>query len=92
MKCLLDALDSKTLVARLDPLCHQGLVLRRQLWSITAKRPDFVDWNLLVAQVNTNGSWKLVFVSLMAIVGFIFILGLCCGRVTKRTAISAKNR
>ncbi len=91
MKCLLDALDGNN--PALEPTCRRALELRRELWEMSASRPDLMDWRTLVKELNASHSKNFIIAVLLTVVGAIFIIGLCCGRCTKRVVmVNMKNR
>lgn len=92
MNCLLEALGRQD--PGLEEACGRALEVRRDLWEMTARRPDMLtDWRVLVAEVNASHSRNLIIGILLTILGAIFIVGLCCGRCTKRiVAVNMKNR
>uniref|UniRef100_A0A5K3EYH0 Golgi apparatus protein 1 n=1 Tax=Mesocestoides corti TaxID=53468 RepID=A0A5K3EYH0_MESCO len=90
MKCLLKALDAKN--PAMEEACRRSLEVRRELWEMSAKRPDLLDWRTLVKEINASQSRNLIIGILLTIVGAVFVVGLCCGRRTRCVARSTKNR
>lgn len=88
MKCLVDAVDADD--SRLDTTCRRSLELRRELWQIAAKR---LDWSSLIHEINNSHHRGLIIGIVFTFLGAIFVIGLCCGRCSKRTfRINMKNR
>ncbi|XP_059848581.1 Golgi apparatus protein 1 isoform X1 [Hypanus sabinus] len=90
MSCLLDALEDKTV--RLQPDCKKRLQDRQEMWSYAAKvapAEGFVD---LAHQVMTSPSKNYLMGFLALGVCVLFLLGMTCGRITKRVTRELKDR
>lgn len=70
--------------------CCELLIRSLLLWfQLVQQAPE--DFGELYSQVVTSPSKKYFLVVLMTFIGFIFIIGLFCGRATRRT-IALKNK
>ncbi|XP_072374591.1 Golgi apparatus protein 1-like isoform X3 [Scyliorhinus torazame] len=90
MSCLLEALEDKTI--RLQPDCKKRLQDRLEMWSYAAKVAPAEGFSDLAYQVMTSPS-KNYLMGLLALgVCILFLLGMTCGRITKRVTRELKDR
>ncbi|XP_048402447.1 Golgi apparatus protein 1 isoform X1 [Stegostoma tigrinum] len=90
MSCLLEALEDKTV--RLQPDCKKRLQDRLEMWSYAAKVAPAEGFADLAYQVMTSPS-KNYLMGLLALgVCILFLLGMTCGRITKRVTRELKDR
>uniref|UniRef100_UPI00398F775A Golgi apparatus protein 1 isoform X2 n=1 Tax=Pristiophorus japonicus TaxID=55135 RepID=UPI00398F775A len=90
MSCLLEALEDKTV--RLQPDCKKRLQDRLEMWSYAAKVAPAEGFADLAYQVMTSPS-KNYLMGLLALgVCVLFLLGMTCGRITKRVTRELKDR
>ncbi|XP_078400178.1 Golgi apparatus protein 1 isoform X1 [Cetorhinus maximus] len=90
MSCLLEALEDKTV--RLQPDCKKRLQDRLDMWSYAAKVAPAEGFSDLAYQVMTSPS-KNYLMGLLALgVCILFLLGMTCGRITKRVTRELKDR
>uniref|UniRef100_A0A4W3HCX1 Golgi apparatus protein 1 n=1 Tax=Callorhinchus milii TaxID=7868 RepID=A0A4W3HCX1_CALMI len=90
MSCLLEALDDKTV--RLQPECKRRLQDRLEMWSYAAKVAPAEGFADLAYQVMTSPSKNYLMALLALGVCVLFLLGLTCGRITKRVTRELKDR
>uniref|UniRef100_A0A8C7KA40 Golgi apparatus protein 1 n=1 Tax=Oncorhynchus kisutch TaxID=8019 RepID=A0A8C7KA40_ONCKI len=90
MSCLLESLQDKRV--RLQPECKKRLQDRMDMWSYAAKVAPAEGFSDLAMQVMTSPSknYILFIISLGVIV--LFLVGLLCGRITKRVTRELKDR
>uniref|UniRef100_A0A674C106 Golgi apparatus protein 1 n=1 Tax=Salmo trutta TaxID=8032 RepID=A0A674C106_SALTR len=90
MSCLLESLQDKRV--RLQPECKKRLQDRMDMWSYAAKVAPAEGFSDLALQVMTSPSknYILFIISLGVIV--LFLVGLLCGRITKRVTRELKDR
>ncbi|KAF5398188.1 Cysteine rich repeat-containing domain protein [Paragonimus heterotremus] len=90
MTCLLRVLERSDAAHALGPACLTQLTKRRELWNHVAKlqRPDSLEE--LVYQVNASRSRNYILLALFIFFSFVFVFGLCCGRVTTRVPVDVK--
>ncbi|XP_067905765.1 Golgi apparatus protein 1-like isoform X2 [Heterodontus francisci] len=90
MSCLLEALEDKTV--RLQPDCKKRLQDRLEMWSYAAKVAPAEGFADLAYQVMSSPS-KNYLMGLLALgVCILFLLGMTCGRITKRVTRELKDR
>uniref|UniRef100_A0A8C1QVT7 Golgi apparatus protein 1 n=1 Tax=Cyprinus carpio TaxID=7962 RepID=A0A8C1QVT7_CYPCA len=90
MSCLMEALQDKRV--RLQPECKKRLQDRIDMWSYAAKvapAEGFVD---LAGQVLTSPAKRYILSMLATCVVLLFLMGLLCGRITKRVTQELKDR
>lgn len=92
MSCLLATLADSNRAQTLSPSCHRSLMTRKILWDLSMKIEPPVNINQLIHHVSSSKSRNFFFCALLAVFGLIFVIGLCCGRVTKRVAVDMKNK
>nr|XP_046191803.1 Golgi apparatus protein 1-like [Oncorhynchus gorbuscha] len=90
MACLLESLQDKKV--RLQPECKKRLQDRMDMWSYAAKVAPAEGFSDLAMQVMISPSknYILFIISLGVIV--LFLVGLLCGRITKRVTRELKDR
>ncbi|XP_072403853.1 Golgi apparatus protein 1 isoform X1 [Chiloscyllium punctatum] len=90
MSCLLEALEDKTV--RLQPDCKKRLQDRLEMWSYAARVAPAEGFADLAYQVMASPS-KNYLMGLLALgVCILFLLGMTCGRITKRVTRELKDR
>ncbi|XP_069757261.1 Golgi apparatus protein 1 isoform X2 [Narcine bancroftii] len=90
MSCLLDTLEDKTV--RLQPDCKKRLQDRQEMWSYAAKVAPAEGFADLAYQVMISPSKNYLMGLLMLGVCVLFLLGMTCGRITKRVTRELKDR
>ncbi|XP_012286119.1 Golgi apparatus protein 1 [Orussus abietinus] len=75
----------------LQPECKKMLTIRMEMFKNAAKlrAPDTV--NEWISMVNRSSSKRYFIVTAFTMIGIIFIIGLFCGRVTRRTMMMKKK-
>ncbi|TRY85806.1 hypothetical protein DNTS_011855 [Danionella cerebrum] len=90
MSCLMEALQDKRV--RLQPECKKRLQDRIDMWSYAAKVAPAEGFSDLAGQLLSSPA-KSYMVSVLAMgVLLLFLLGLLCGRITKRVTQELKDR
>jgi len=90
MSCLLD-IHSDT-PNRLSDECKRELTQRIELWDKASKGRAPETLLGLAQQVNDSPSRHYLFMVIFAIITSLLLIGILCGRVTKRVARQVKNR
>uniref|UniRef100_A0A3B4WZA9 Golgi apparatus protein 1 n=1 Tax=Seriola lalandi dorsalis TaxID=1841481 RepID=A0A3B4WZA9_SERLL len=90
MSCLMEALQDKRV--RLQPECKKRLQDRIDMWSYAAKVAPAEGFSDLAMQVMTSPSKNYILTVIGAGVALLFMLGLLCGRFTKRVTQELKDR
>lgn len=90
MSCLLTVLEDHP--DRMKPGCSTLLAQRKTLWEYAAKYAPAESLGELSQQVFMSPSKNYLLGMLMTIVGIIFIVGITCGRVTKRVTREQKTK
>ncbi|KAH9509535.1 glycogenin glucosyltransferase glg1 [Bulinus truncatus] len=90
MSCLLAYLESDE--NSLTRNCKEMLKRRKDLWEYAAKVAPAESFQELYEQISLSPSRNYFFAILFTIIGVIFIVGLSCGRVTKRLRAELKNK
>uniref|UniRef100_A0A8C4H9J8 Golgi apparatus protein 1 n=1 Tax=Dicentrarchus labrax TaxID=13489 RepID=A0A8C4H9J8_DICLA len=90
MSCLMEALQDKRV--RLQPECKKRLQDRIDMWSYAAKVAPAEGFSDLAMQVMTSPSKNYILTVIGAGVGLLFVMGLLCGRFTKRVTQELKDR
>ncbi|XP_060924891.1 Golgi apparatus protein 1-like isoform X1 [Limanda limanda] len=90
MSCLLEALQDKRI--RLQPECKKRLQDRIDMWSYAAKVAPAEGFSDLALQVMTSPSKNYILLMISVSVCILFLVGLLCGRITKRVTRELKNR
>ncbi|KAJ3597170.1 hypothetical protein NHX12_003570 [Muraenolepis orangiensis] len=90
MSCLLESLQDKRV--RLQPECKKRLQDRIDMWSYAAKVAPAEGFSDLAMQVMASSSKTYLLVSIGGGVASLFVLGLLCGRITKRVTQELKDR
>ncbi|KAK6983293.1 glycogenin glucosyltransferase glg1 [Biomphalaria glabrata] len=90
MSCLLAYLESEENL--LSRNCREMLKRRKDLWEYAAKVAPAESFGELYEQISQSPSRNYFFAILFTVVGIIFIVGLSCGRVTKRVRAELKNK
>ncbi|KAG2470193.1 GSLG1 protein, partial [Polypterus senegalus] len=90
MSCLMEALEDKRV--RLQPECKKRLQDRIEMWSYAARVAPAEGFADLAMQVVMSPS-KNYILSMMALcVCMLFLVGILCGRITKRVTRELKDR
>ncbi|XP_023276155.1 Golgi apparatus protein 1 [Seriola lalandi dorsalis] len=89
MSCLMEALQDKRV--RLQPECKKRLQDRIDMWSYAAKVAPAEGFSDLAMQVMTSPSKNYILTVIGAGVALLFMLGLLCGRFTKRVTQELKD-
>ncbi|XP_059927619.1 Golgi apparatus protein 1-like isoform X1 [Gadus macrocephalus] len=90
MSCLMEALQDKRV--RLQPECKKRLQDRIDMWSYAAKVAPAEGFSDLAMQVMTSPSKNYILFMIAASVCVLFLVGLLCGRITKRVTRELKDR
>uniref|UniRef100_A0A672FR76 Golgi apparatus protein 1 n=1 Tax=Salarias fasciatus TaxID=181472 RepID=A0A672FR76_SALFA len=90
MSCLMEALQDKRV--RLQPECKRRLQDRIDMWSFAAKVAPAEGFSDLAMQVMSSPSKNYILTMMGVGVGLLFLMGLLCGRVTKRVTQELKDR
>uniref|UniRef100_A0A667YN86 Golgi apparatus protein 1 n=1 Tax=Myripristis murdjan TaxID=586833 RepID=A0A667YN86_9TELE len=90
MSCLMEALQDKRV--RLQPECKKRLQDRIDMWSYAAKIAPAEGFSDLAMQVMTSPSKNYILAVIGLGVALLFLMGLLCGRITKRVTQELKDR
>nr|XP_061812605.1 Golgi apparatus protein 1-like [Nerophis lumbriciformis] len=90
MSCLMEALQDKRV--RLQPECKKRLQDRIDMWGFAAKVAPAEGFSDLAAQVLISPSKNYILTVMGGGVTLLFLMGLLCGRFTKRVTQELKNR
>uniref|UniRef100_A0A671VUS2 Golgi apparatus protein 1 n=1 Tax=Sparus aurata TaxID=8175 RepID=A0A671VUS2_SPAAU len=90
MSCLMEALQDKRV--RLQPECKKRLQDRIDMWSYAAKVAPAEGFSDLAMQVMTSPSKNYILLMIALSVCVLFLVGLLCGRITKRVTRELKDR
>uniref|UniRef100_A0A672K328 Golgi apparatus protein 1 n=1 Tax=Sinocyclocheilus grahami TaxID=75366 RepID=A0A672K328_SINGR len=90
MSCLMEALQDKRV--RLQPECKKRLQDRIDMWSYAAKVAPAEGFLDLAGQVFTSPAKSYILSMLAMCVVLLFLMGLLCGRITKRVTQELKDR
>nr|XP_020653513.1 Golgi apparatus protein 1 [Pogona vitticeps] len=90
MSCLMEALEDKRV--RLQPECKKRLNDRIEMWSYAAKVAPAEGLSDLAAQVMTSPSKNYILTMMSVSICVLFLIGLMCGRITKRVTRELKDR
>uniref|UniRef100_A0A8C4HKZ5 Golgi apparatus protein 1 n=1 Tax=Dicentrarchus labrax TaxID=13489 RepID=A0A8C4HKZ5_DICLA len=90
MSCLMEALQDKRV--RLQPECKKRLQDRIDMWSYAAKVAPAEGFSDLAVQVMTSPSKNYILLMIALSVCVLFLVGLLCGRITKRVTRELKDR
>ncbi|XP_074644298.1 Golgi apparatus protein 1-like isoform X2 [Tubulanus polymorphus] len=90
MSCLLSTLEEQP--QALDHTCKKMLQERVDMWEYAAKLAPPETLKDVAIQLNQSPSRQYFIAVIFAVIGFIFIGGLFCGRVTKRVRAEVKNK
>uniref|UniRef100_A0A8C1IFZ6 Golgi apparatus protein 1 n=1 Tax=Cyprinus carpio TaxID=7962 RepID=A0A8C1IFZ6_CYPCA len=90
MSCLMEALQDKQV--RLQPECKRRLQDRIDMWSYAAQVAPAEGFSDLAAQVMTSPSKNYILLMTALAVSILFLVGLLCGRITKRVTRELKDR
>ncbi|KAM9817200.1 Golgi apparatus protein 1-like [Neosynchiropus ocellatus] len=90
MSCLMEALLNKRV--RLQPECKKRLQDRMDMWSYAAKVAPAEGFADLAVQVMTSPSKNYIILMMALCVCVLFLVGLLCGRITKRVTRELKDR
>ncbi len=92
MSCLLWAKDDKEARKGMSYTCRTQVQMRVEMWEKAARLASPDNLHDLALQVTTSDSRNFFLAFFACSVLAIFIFGLCCGRVTKRVHVDAKNK
>uniref|UniRef100_A0A8C0WBZ0 Golgi apparatus protein 1 n=1 Tax=Castor canadensis TaxID=51338 RepID=A0A8C0WBZ0_CASCN len=90
MSCLMEALEDKRV--RLQPECKKRLNDRIEMWSYAAKVAPADGFSDLAMQVMTSPSKNYILSVISGSICILFLIGLMCGRITKRVTRELKDR
>uniref|UniRef100_A0A803SML0 Golgi apparatus protein 1 n=1 Tax=Anolis carolinensis TaxID=28377 RepID=A0A803SML0_ANOCA len=90
MSCLMEALEDKRV--RLQPECKKRLNDRIEMWSYAAKVAPAEGFSDLAMQVMTSPSKNYILSVISVGICVLFLIGLMCGRITKRVTRELKDR
>ncbi|WAR13033.1 GSLG1-like protein [Mya arenaria] len=90
MSCLLQVLEDYP--DKMDLKCRNLLEKRRTLWEFAAQIAPIETIEDLHGQIMQSPARNYIYGVLMTIIGVIFIVGITCGRVTKRVSAAQKNK
>ncbi|XP_016402570.1 Golgi apparatus protein 1-like isoform X2 [Sinocyclocheilus rhinocerous] len=90
MSCLMEALQD--MQVRLQPECKRRLQDRIDMWSYAAKVAPAEGFSDLAVQVMTSPSKNYILFMIALAVSLLFLVGLLCGRITKRVTRELKDR
>ncbi|XP_068595110.1 Golgi apparatus protein 1 [Brachionichthys hirsutus] len=90
MSCLMEALQDKRV--RLQPECKKRLQDRIEMWSYAAKVAPAESISDLATQVLASPSKSYILTVIGVGVALLFLMGLFCGRFTKRVTQALKDR
>ncbi|KAJ8343375.1 hypothetical protein SKAU_G00307040 [Synaphobranchus kaupii] len=90
MSCLMEALADKRV--RLQPECKKRLQDRIDMWSYAAKVAPADGFSDLAMQVMASPSKNYILFMIALGVCILFLVGLLCGRITKRVTQELKDR
>ncbi|MBN3288098.1 GSLG1 protein, partial [Polyodon spathula] len=90
MSCLMEALEDKRV--RLQPECKKRLQDRIEMWSYAAKVAPAEGFSDLAMQVMISPSKNYILLMIALCVSILFVVGLLCGRLTKRLTQEQKDR
>ncbi|XP_076110443.1 Golgi apparatus protein 1-like isoform X3 [Mytilus galloprovincialis] len=88
MTCLLQEYEDHP--NRLDKRCHEQLKRRKDLWEMSVQVAPVESVNELVSQITSSPAKTYLLGVICSIIGVIFLIGITCGRVTKR--VSKENK
>uniref|UniRef100_A0A8B9KLL2 Golgi apparatus protein 1 n=1 Tax=Astyanax mexicanus TaxID=7994 RepID=A0A8B9KLL2_ASTMX len=89
MSCLMEALQDKRV--RLQPECKKRLQDRIDMWSYAAKVAPAEGFSDLAVQVMTSPSKNYILFMIVLAICTLFLVGLLCGRITKRVTRELKD-
>uniref|UniRef100_A0A672PJ50 Golgi apparatus protein 1 n=1 Tax=Sinocyclocheilus grahami TaxID=75366 RepID=A0A672PJ50_SINGR len=89
MSCLMESLQDKQV--RLQPECKRRLQDRIDMWSYAAKVAPAEGFSDLAVQVMTSPSKNYILLIIALAVSLLFLVGLLCGRITKRVVMFPIN-
>ncbi|CAI9714844.1 Golgi apparatus protein 1 [Octopus vulgaris] len=89
MSCLLSALENKL---QLSHQCSERLQQRKEMWEYAAHVAPPESFKDIVAEMHSSPAKYYFLGVIITLIGFIFIAGLTCGRVTKRQRAELKNK
>ncbi|XP_030621144.1 Golgi apparatus protein 1 [Chanos chanos] len=90
MSCLMEALQDKRV--RLQPECKKRLQERIEMWSFAARVAPAEGFADLRDQVWNSPAKNYILSTLGVMVGLLFLMGLMCGRITKKVTQELKDR
>ncbi|XP_012690177.2 Golgi apparatus protein 1b isoform X2 [Clupea harengus] len=90
MSCLLEALEDKRV--RLQPECKKRLQDRIDMWTFAARVAPAEGFSDLARQVLLSPSKNYILLMIVLSVCVLFVIGLMCGRITKRVVKELKDR
>ncbi|BFZ12791.1 hypothetical protein BsWGS_15830 [Bradybaena similaris] len=90
MACLLTSLERNPKSLTLE--CKNILQGRKELWESAAQVAPAESFSEILNQMSSSPARNYFFAILFTVIGIIFIVGLTCGRVTKRVRAEIKNK
>ncbi|VDI80723.1 golgi apparatus protein 1 [Mytilus galloprovincialis] len=90
MTCLLQEYEDHP--NRLDKRCHEQLKRRKDLWELSVQVAPVESVNELVSQITSSPAKTYLLGVICSIIGVIFLIGITCGRVTKRVTKENKMK
>ncbi|GAB1597551.1 Golgi apparatus protein 1-like [Argonauta hians] len=89
MACLLSALENKL---PLTHQCSERLQQRKEMWEYASHVAPPESFKEIIAEIHSSPAKYYFLGVIITLIGFIFITGLTCGRVTKRHRAELKNK
>ncbi|XP_041376284.1 Golgi apparatus protein 1-like [Gigantopelta aegis] len=90
MSCLLSVLEQDP--SQLTKDCRKKLSLRREMWEYAAQVAPLENFSELYTQISQSPAKMYLLSIISVVICIIFIVGLGCGRVTKRVRKELKNK
>lgn len=90
MACLLIEFEDHP--KRLNIECYKLLKQRKELWELSAQVAPVEGLSQLYDQISVSPSKSYILGVICAVIGIIFLVGITCGRVTKRVSKENKNK
>uniref|UniRef100_A0AAY4CC88 Golgi apparatus protein 1 n=1 Tax=Denticeps clupeoides TaxID=299321 RepID=A0AAY4CC88_9TELE len=90
MSCLMEALQDKRV--RLQPECKKRLQDRIEMWSYAARAAPADGFSDLTEEVLSSPAKNYILSMMGMAITLLFLMGLLCGRITKRVTQQLKDR
>ncbi|XP_012945019.1 Golgi apparatus protein 1 [Aplysia californica] len=90
MSCLLAHLESDP--QGLGRNCREMIRRRKELWEYAAQVAPPESFSEIYEEISASPARNYLLAILFSVVGIVFIMGLTCGRVTKRVRAELKNK